>query len=653
MRPGQCQAPPRRPSVRRLALTGALAALAVFAPAAAVAQQGRDPVRVTRIEASQARAAHSQGGRGERDLGGSRGNVELVGQLRLQPAVRGRIGDVGALRDHAYLAAFSEPKCQRGGVYIVNIANPERPRRVGFIRAAEDSYVGEGVHVLPIRTRFFKGDLLVHNNEICGPDRRAQGGISLYDVSRPSRPVKLAAGVGDRANPDGTTNPIAHQSHSAFAWQDGGRAFVVFVDNEEFTDIDIMEITNPRRPRLISETDLRPARVEQQTVYGKTAFLHDMVVKHINGRQTLLASYWDGGYVQLNVDDPAKPRLIRDSDFRPLDPQRLPRGQRLIPEGNAHQAEFDRTNRWFLAADEDFEPYRVYGQITTGPQARRPFEVQQGVPASPADTGKDQEDDPSRLGAGRKLVAGRTAFIGLACGDALVPTAAETRARIAVAERGICLFTDKARSAARAGYDALVIFNRTGPEGGCEVIPGLIVESRIPTVSVKRSDGLRILRAFDPATYSCSEAADAPNNTPAPPVGTIGESIGLRAAFEGWGYVHLFDRRSGREIDSWSLPQAQAERYATDYGDLTVHEVATDPDADIAYVSHYAAGLRVLAFGRRGIREVGRYIGRFGNNFWGVQVLRHPNGRKYILASDRESGLWIFRYTGPRPRGGG
>jgi len=33
-----------------------------------------------------------------------------------------------------------------------------------------------------------------------------------------------------------------------------------------------------------------------------------------------------------------------------------------------------------------------------------------------------------------------------------------------------------------------------------------------------------------------------------------------------------------------------------------------------------------------------------GNNFWGVEVWTHPaTGEEYILASDRDSGLWIFQ----------
>ena len=49
--------------------------------------------------------------------------------------------------------------------------------------------------------------------------------------------------------------------------------------------------------------------------------------------------------------------------------------------------------------------------------------------------------------------------------------------------------------------------------------------------------------------------------------------------------------------------------------------------------------------------EVGKYIHNpapgeaTGNNFWGVQVFQNA-GQEYVAASDRDSGLWIFKYTG-------
>ena len=40
-----------------------------------------------------------------------------------------------------------------------------------------------------------------------------------------------------------------------------------------------------------------------------------MVVKQIGGHWSMLLSYWDGGFVQLNVNDPVNPTLIGDTDF--------------------------------------------------------------------------------------------------------------------------------------------------------------------------------------------------------------------------------------------------------------------------------------------------------------------------------------------------
>jgi hypothetical protein len=45
-------------------------------------------------------------------------------------------------------------------------------------------------------------------------------------------------------------------------------------------------------------------------------------------------------------------------------------------------------------------------------------------------------------------------------------------------------------------------------------------------------------------------------------------------------------------------------------------------------------------------QEVGAFVAPGGNNFWGVQVVPDSGRQPLVLASDRDSGLWIFRYTG-------
>jgi hypothetical protein len=53
----------------------------------------------------------------------------------------------------------------------------------------------------------------------------------------------------------------------------------------------------------------------------------------------------------------------------------------------------------------------------------------------------------------------------------------------------------------------------------------------------------------------------------------------------------------------------------------------------------------VARYGLDGLEEVGAFIDEGGNNFWGVEV-HEVGGEQYVLASDRDFGLYIFQYTG-------
>ena len=99
-------------------------------------------------------------------------------------------------------------------------------------------------------------------------------------------------------------------------------------------------------------------------------------------------------------------------------------------------------------------------------------------------------------------------------------------------------------------------------------------------------------------------------------------------------------------MDAYAIPEAPDERYSSRFGDLSIHEVATDPKARLAYASYYAGGFRVLRFGSGGLRETGRFIDEGGNNFWGVEQST-SNGDRLIALSDRDYGLYVFKYTGP------
>ncbi|HEY3475190.1 MAG TPA: PA domain-containing protein, partial [Anaerolineales bacterium] len=241
-------------------------------------------------------------------------------------------------------------------------------------------------------------------------------------------------------------------------------------------------------------------------------------------------------------------------------------------------------------------------------------------------------------------LSGPTYFVGLGCNTS-PPLPAPSTDAIAVIERGVCSFTEKVTNAQNAGYAAGIVFNNAAP-GNCEAIVNMAAAGNIPFLFVSRSHGFAILGITGYNRDNCPTGA----NPPLPPPGTAGSTVNLSAVFDGWGYIHLFDANTLQEIDTYAVTEALDPNFATGFGNLTVHEVAVDIETDLAYLSYYDAGLRVITFGASGIQEVGHYIHEDGNDFWGVQVFRLPadeTEQTYVAASDRDSGLWIFKYAGP------
>ena len=589
-------------------------------------------------------------------LPASSSNVVLVGKLRVHDAAAGIISDVAELRNFAYLGQYI-PGCGTdgaGGAYVVDISNPAHPTEVGFIPAHAGSYVGEGVHAIHIDTDFFSGDVLALNNEICGPD--GLGGVSLWDVTDPRHPAALEENFGDATDTAGNPRSVV-QYHSVFAWQQDGRAFVVGSDDEEtpFSDIDIIEITDPRHPVVVSETgllkDLDPFAIGPYG-NGTSNFNHDMYVRKIGSTWTLVSSYWDAGYLKFNVNDPAHPKLTGDFDFTSPDPE-FP--QFDLAEGNAHYAEFDRTGRFLIGTDEDFSPYRTRLTVTSGPAAGTYPAGEFGF-TKPISTLPDQK------------LNGPTVYGGYACNDDVpaIPSPSVLRPLqadeepILVVQRGpvldpdhphaACRFDEKIQNAANAGYGGVMVAQHHNGSGGGAFPDSFTCGSGDPRPIPAICFGHRALHLMFNRTpsYTTPYPAGDPGDLE-PNVGDLGPDIAATTEFDGWGYIHLIDTATMKELDTYAIAEAKNPAYATGFGALSIHEVTFDPVDTLAYLSWYDAGFRVLSYGTGGLKEVGHFIDQGGNDFWGVQMHKTDDGTRLVLASDRDSGLYIFRYTGPRP----
>jgi hypothetical protein len=612
-------------------------------------------------------SAHDQHGPGTDHLlgPGASGDIEFVGRADLTDTP-GRVADlaVDPRENYVYAANWGELKCadnsEAGGInnpdagaWVVDISDPSDPKEVGFIPHSQDSRPGEGMHVIQLTTKFFNGYVLAMNNEQCG--KNGKGGLTLWDVTNPLKPKKLSQHFGDPGPAD--TNDI----HSTFIWDAGAKAYAVMTDNEETADVDIMDITNPKRPRLIAEYDLDtlPGNPIFQPEIGlDQSFLHDMVVKNIDGTWILLLSYWDGGYVQLDVDNPAAATFIRDTDYNNPDPELLESaGIALPPEGNGHQNEFTANNEFFIGTDEDFSPYRTI--FTVDGLGERPAgEFGWTVPI---------------VTLPDKMMNGPTVYGGYGCpqspaSDIPDPSVAgplgPDEEAILVLQRGpvgdssanyeACFFSEKVEAAQDAGYGGAIIANHhTGASGGAA-----------PDAQLCGSQG----HAFTPTIPGICTGhrtfhemfGSAPNYTypeASPAIGTVGARISAEATFDGWGYPHLFDataQGTAAELDTYAIDEAHDEAFAFGFGDLSVHEVATHKTQwDQAYLSYYAGGIRSLEIqcgdpddkSTCDLVETGSYLDPNGNNFWGVETFVDDNGRTLVLGSDRDDGVWIFEDT--------
>ncbi len=622
--------------------------------------------------------AHAQHGPTEGHLEGEVENVDLLGKLKLTNQVQD-ISDVSALQtgDGSWFAYVGDwgGRCQSGGVHVVDITDPENPVKVGYLNAGGTGYQTEGIQALHIDTSAYTGDVLVVSNEWClakANPKLNPGGITIYDIDDPTNPVTLVNDFGD-FDVHGTR---ANESHSVIAWDTGeGEAYAAAIDNEETEDVDLFEITDPRAPELVAETELPGVHVDG---HGALKTSHDFDVLQFPDRSWhLMVSDWDAGWIDVDVTDPENPEIVGDFDYATCD-QLVPTA--CPPEGNAHQGEWNSDGSVFIGTDEDFDSYRTNPLTrTTGPGAPEEYTTV-GVGGAPVTILPD------------KRLNGPVAYGGYGCpgtstpipaADSVIPPASleAGEEQILVLQRGpgagaeadpnnpeeACFPGEKADNATDQGWDAVILTARHTAGGAAADDPpncgfgAFPADEQIVAVCTTHA---AMHELFDRAPdftvpYPAGDPADLE-----PDIGEVGFEVDITATFDGWGYTRVLDTSTPgalTEISQISIPETADEDFAVGFGDLTVHEVEVprgDPneggpnvdDDALAYFSWYAAGFRVVDItDPTAPEEVGVFIDEKGNDFWGVALAEDQNGDRIVLASDMDYGLFIFRYTGPVP----
>jgi len=600
---------------------------------------------------------------------------EVVGRDVLGGIETGLYTDVWSHDGYAYIGTFQEPECSSAGVFVVDIAAAISNYAGGDISGATVAQIKSApntrINDVKVHTVGDK-DVLITTQEPCGsqipgaavadeninkncpiknpdcnrnnPNRNprgprsqvGQGGISLYDVSNPRKPKALRK------------NFLEFEGvHNTFAWTtDEGSYLIGVADTFDFQDTFIVDISKPQRPKLLTLTGVLDwlddgfSFNQLETGTFGAILLHDVWVNEIDGVPTAVLSYWDAGFITLDVSDPANPVFLGDSDYPDPDPI-----TGLPYEGNAHAAVFGGDNgQYIFGGDEDFDPFE-FGISFEGVAY-----AASGASFGPANA----------AGIGGNIVW--TGGTGCTAAD-VPPAPGDGGTYVALIQRGDCFFQDKAESAAAQGYDGYIVAN-----------------------DAARGDGLISMGPRDTGPYPDIPGAFVGYSTGETMKGG-GLVDGTSELFNGWGYFHVLNNTNAEiqvpdqqpgdavtipvgylgEIGYYAPAETVEAEFTPGNGDLTMHNVEADPlTQDVtptfnsgprSFISWYSLGMRAVEYrpghyhnNSRGegsyswnVHEVGRFIADDGSNFWGVHV-DEINGQQIILGSDRNTGLWIFTF---------
>jgi hypothetical protein len=291
---------------------------------------------------------------------GSAVNMAVVGHTDL--GNRGFNGDVWVHDGYAYVghwgfqdwASGNDRFCPQepdNGVAVIDVSDPSNPEQVATLQnppgtSAEDVVVYEDDDL--------DLDIAAAGLQWCGGPRNdpdAVRGLMLWDVSDPANPVQ----IGDLDT--GCCTRGVHEfeiEHHA----DGGIFAYATVPTSRYPDANtpsgyrdadgegdfrMIDLTDPTRPVQVSDWGIQDISgpfsggqgCDPDANYGHGAEPSD------DGR-LVFVSYWDSGFIALNVTDPANPEFLGRTTYPP------------DADGDAHSSSYDDANELLFTADEDF-----------------------------------------------------------------------------------------------------------------------------------------------------------------------------------------------------------------------------------------------------------------------------------------------------------
>ncbi len=286
-------------------------------------------------------------------------NMVAVGQNDL--GGRGFNGDVYVYKNFAYVGRWgffdsSHPGfCPSGGVSVLDARDPAHPVELANLEVPGASH--EDVVVYTAKYGPLAGhDIAAVGLQVCDvfrtdPAAAGKRGLGLWDVTNPATPQLLTVfdtgcctrgfhefEVGDRDDL-GKTFVYASLPYAERLEADG----VTLRDQAHRGEAWIVDVTNPLAPAPVStfgiRKDLGLDPMVGQGCFAR-AFGHGM--NPSADGMLLFVSYWDAGFLSLDISNPAAPNYLGRFTYAPNE------------DGDAHSTSYDNQRKLLFTADEDF-----------------------------------------------------------------------------------------------------------------------------------------------------------------------------------------------------------------------------------------------------------------------------------------------------------
>jgi len=344
--------------MRRLAILIPAAIALVFATVGSTAPSRDDLLKDEKHFYEQSQKTYDGGSKA-----GSAWNMEVVGHNNLD--VRGFNADVWKHENYAYVGnwGFADwatgndrfcPSPPNNGVAVIDVSDPSSPTRVATLQNPAQTSAEDVVVYTAGYGSLAGHDIAAAGIQWCGADRHdpdAVHGLMLWDVTDATHPVQLGfydSGCCTRGvhefeveSRDDLGRTFAYATVPAGSYPDAENANGLR-DAAGKGDFRLIDITDPLSPFEASTWKVQQASgpfaaqgCDPDGNYGHGA------EPSADGRLVFL-SYWDSGYIRLDLTDPAQPVYTGRAAFP------------ANADGDAHSSQYDEERQLLFSADEDF-----------------------------------------------------------------------------------------------------------------------------------------------------------------------------------------------------------------------------------------------------------------------------------------------------------